>query len=152
MYAVKEKGPEIVRGLRIISEFHDQPTLYGSAFPIHIVFIFLGPPAMAPPINPQVASVQQVPPGSSSPGQAEQKQPEKVGRTATETVRDDTIKILKSWTPEINTFTDLKIWIYKADMHLKDADGTTNSVDPDQTAPKEQSDLGLHCLRKPTCI
>ena len=23
-----------------------------------------------------------------------------------------------------------------------------NSVDPDQTAPKEQSDLGLHCLPK----
>ena len=22
----------------------------------------------------------------------------------------------------------------------------TNSADPDQTAPKEQSDLGLHCL------
>ena len=35
---------------------------------------------MAPPINPQVASVQQGPPGSSSPGQAEQK-PEKVGAT-----------------------------------------------------------------------
>ena len=24
-----------------------------------------------------------------------------------------------------------------------------NSVDPDQTAPKEQSDLGLHCLHMP---
>ena len=24
-----------------------------------------------------------------------------------------------------------------------------NSVDPDQTAPKEQSDLGLHCLYMP---
>ena len=23
-----------------------------------------------------------------------------------------------------------------------------NSVDPDQTAPKEQSDLGPHCLQK----
>ena len=31
-------------------------------------------------------------------------------------------------------------------MLSKDADGMTNSVDPDQTAPKEQSDLGLHCL------
>ena len=27
----------------------------------------------------------------------------------------------------------------------------TNSVDPDQTAPKEQSDLGLHCFR-PICF
>ena len=25
---------------------------------------------------------------------------------------------------------------------------TANSVDPDQTAPKEQSDLGPHCLQK----
>ena len=25
----------------------------------------------------------------------------------------------------------------------------TNSVDPDQTAPQEQSDLGLHCLHMP---
>ena len=24
--------------------------------------------------------------------------------------------------------------------------GMTNNVDSDQTAPKEQSDLGLHCL------
>ena len=26
-----------------------------------------------------------------------------------------------------------------------------NSVDPNQTAPKEQSDLGLHCLHMPFC-
>ena len=26
-----------------------------------------------------------------------------------------------------------------------------NSEDPDQTAPQEQSDLGLHCLFKPSC-
>ena len=31
-------------------------------------------------------------------------------------------------------------------MHPKDADRIANSVDPDQTAPVEQSDLGLHCL------
>ena len=31
-------------------------------------------------------------------------------------------------------------------MRPKDADGIANNVDPDQTAPKEQSDLGLHCL------
>ena len=28
-------------------------------------------------------------------------------------------------------------------MHLKDADGMKNNLDPDQTAP---SDPGLHCL------
>ena len=33
-------------------------------------------------------------------------------------------------------------------MRLKDADGMVISVDPDQTAPEEQSDLGLHILRK----
>ena len=27
-----------------------------------------------------------------------------------------------------------------------DIEDHANSVDPDQTAPKEQSDLGLHCL------
>ena len=35
-------------------------------------------------------------------------------------------------------------------MHLhvihKILGGKANSVDPDQTAPKKQSDLGLHCL------
>ena len=34
-------------------------------------------------------------------------------------------------------------------MCPKDTDGMTNSVDPDQTAPKEQSDLGLHFLFRP---
>ena len=33
----------------------------------------------------------------------------------------------------------------------KDADGMAKSVDPDQTAPREQSDLGLHCLLRPIC-
>ena len=34
----------------------------------------------------------------------------------------------------------------------KDANGIANSEDPDQTAPlEEQSDLGLHCLHRPTC-
>ena len=33
-------------------------------------------------------------------------------------------------------------------MRPKDADGMANSVGPDQTAPEEQSDLGLHCLRR----
>ena len=37
-------------------------------------------------------------------------------------------------------------------MHTKEAEEIANSVDPDQTAPfKEQSDLGLHCLLRPTC-
>ena len=29
--------------------------------------------------------------------------------------------------------------------------GMANIVDPDQTAPLEQSDLGLHCLHGPSC-
>ena len=34
-------------------------------------------------------------------------------------------------------------------MYTKVSDKITyaNSVDPDQTAPKEQSDQGLHCLQ-----
>ena len=31
------------------------------------------------------------------------------------------------------------------------ANGTAKSEDPDQTAPLEQSDLGLHCLPRPIC-
>ena len=34
-------------------------------------------------------------------------------------------------------------------MCLKAVDGRANSVDPDHIAP---SDLGLHCLPKPTCL
>ena len=30
----------------------------------------------------------------------------------------------------------------------KDANGMANSVGPVQTAPKEQSELGLHCLSR----
>ena len=33
----------------------------------------------------------------------------------------------------------------------KDANGIANSEDPDQTAPEEQSDLGLHCLPRSIC-
>ena len=33
---------------------------------------------------------------------------------------------------------------YNAIMHSKDADEMVNSVDPDQTAPQEQSDQGVH--------
>ena len=36
-------------------------------------------------------------------------------------------------------------------MNPKDADRMANSVDPDQTAPQEQSDLGLHCLLRHVC-
>ena len=38
----------------------------------------------------------------------------------------------------------LLIWGTGAIMHLKDAYGMANSVEPDQT------DLGLHCLLRPT--
>ena len=34
--------------------------------------------------------------------------------------------------------------ILQCSDNLKDEDGMANSVDPDQTALKEQSDLGLH--------
>ena len=40
---------------------------------------------------------------------------------------------------------------YSAILHSKDSDRITNRVDTDQTAPKEQSDLGLHCLLRPIC-
>ena len=33
----------------------------------------------------------------------------------------------------------------------EDANGIANSEDPDQTAPQEQSDLGLHSLPGPIC-
>ena len=36
-------------------------------------------------------------------------------------------------------------------MHPNDADGMANNIDPDQTAPDEQSDLSLHCLLGPIC-
>ena len=35
---------------------------------------------------------------------------------------------------------------YHYDPRLLDRQVRTNSVDPDQTAPSEQSDQGLHCL------
>ena len=34
---------------------------------------------------------------------------------------------------------------------LKILSGMANSVHPDQTAPEEQSDLGLHCFHVPFC-
>ena len=36
-------------------------------------------------------------------------------------------------------------------MHPKDANGMKNTVDPDQNAAQEQSDLDLHCLPRPVC-
>ena len=36
-------------------------------------------------------------------------------------------------------------------LFLKILSGMTNSVDPDQAAPKKLSDLGLHCLHMPFC-
>ena len=36
-------------------------------------------------------------------------------------------------------------------MAPKDVDRMANSVDPDQTAPEEQSDQNLHCLLRHTC-
>ena len=36
-------------------------------------------------------------------------------------------------------------------MPPKDAERMANSVDPDQTAPQEQSDQNLYCLLRHTC-
>ena len=36
-------------------------------------------------------------------------------------------------------------------MSVKDEDGLANSVDPNQTAPQEQSDLGRNCFLTPLC-
>ena len=36
-------------------------------------------------------------------------------------------------------------------MPPKDVERMANNVDPDQTAPKEQSDQNLHCLLRHTC-
>ena len=41
--------------------------------------------------------------------------------------------------------------VYNAVMHPNDADEIANSVDPDQTAHLEQSDLVLTCLLSPDC-
>ena len=41
------------------------------------------------------------------------------------------------------------VWVHNAVMYQRDTEETANSVDTDQTAPKEQSDLGLHCLLRP---
>ena len=37
-------------------------------------------------------------------------------------------------------------------LFLKIISGMTNSVDPGQIAPEEQSDLGLHRLHMPFCL
>ena len=36
--------------------------------------------------------------------------------------------------------------VYRTEGYCWDRSLLANSVDPDQTAPKEQSDQGLHCL------
>ena len=38
---------------------------------------------------------------------------------------------------------------YRNDPKFSDRQVWANSADPDQTAPKEQSDQGLHCLQFP---
>ena len=62
----------------------------------------------------------------------------------------NTVKILKFPTPKKFAVITLKVeqdGFFLRVMHLKDAEGIANSVDPDQ----EQSDLGLHCLLRPVC-
>ena len=36
--------------------------------------------------------------------------------------------------------------VFHCSFVSKNTDRVANSGDPDQTAPKEQSDMGLHCL------
>ena len=58
-------------------------------------------------------------------------------------------KTSKNWdTPEEKNIITPKMefWCFVAVRRPKDADGMANNVDPDQTAPVDQSDLGLHCL------
>ena len=58
----------------------------------------------------------------------------------------------KNWDASNNFHSCPKMFgLFGAVMHFKDADGLTDSVDPDQTAPKGQSDLGLHCLPRSVC-
>ena len=52
---------------------------------------------------------------------------------------------IKNRTPEVITLHVI-IWFSSAVERLNDADGMANNEDPDQTAPQEQSDLGLQCL------
>ena len=40
--------------------------------------------------------------------------------------------------------------VYNNEMYPKSAGEMENILDPDQTAPKERYDLGLHSLLKPT--
>ena len=57
-------------------------------------------------------------------------------------------KISNTFKVAVNTF-EFELGQLIIHLNLKDADKIANSVDPDQTAPEEQSDLGLHCLLKP---
>ena len=57
-----------------------------------------------------------------------------------------TANILKIETHLINTLIVPKMVICS-----KAADGMANSETYDQTAPEEQSGLGLHCLLRPFC-
>ena len=50
-----------------------------------------------------------------------------------------------------NCPTNGTVGFCSAVLWSKDEDRISNRVDPDQTAPEEQSDLGLHCLLRPIC-
>ena len=43
------------------------------------------------------------------------------------------------------------VWFYNVVMNQEGTDGMANSVDPDQTAPKEQSGQDLQSLLSPSC-
>ena len=46
---------------------------------------------------------------------------------------------------------EFSCFVFNAVVSQIDVDGIASSVDPDQTAPKEQSDLGLHSFLRPIC-
>ena len=61
---------------------------------------------------------------------------------------------LKIWTPEkwCNYPKTWTIWFYHRVMPPTEEDWMANTVDPDQAAPEEQSDLDLHCLPRDVCL
>ena len=52
-----------------------------------------------------------------------------------------------TWKTYFNNPKISLIWTVHREIHLNNATGMANSVDPDQTAPRS-SDLSLHCLSK----
>ena len=63
------------------------------------------------------------------------------------TEKNGTFNIITVIVPKNGT-----VWFYNAILRPNDADRMADSVVPDQTAPLEQSDLGLLCWLGPICL